>query len=68
MLIQTSIQERVQVALKDLPALSSLKSAASRLLYLSEIEEGLYSAQNEKLFTTDEALKEIESWYMSDGR
>jgi predicted transcriptional regulator len=63
-----SIQERVQYALKDLPPKASLQTAATRLMYLAEIEEGLRSSIEEPLLTTEDALKEIESWYTSDGR
>jgi predicted transcriptional regulator len=62
-----TIQERVQQALKDLPPKASLGAAATRLFYLAEIEEGLRSSLEEPTVTTEDALREIESWYKSDG-
>ena len=67
-----TIQERVLLAVEDLPPDASLLDAAERLCLIAAIEQGVHDVKEGRTVSQQEALRRIKTmrdkWSGSNGR
>ena len=55
-------KEKVLVALKELPEKFDVEELIERLIFLQQIDEGLFQSDNNQVISLSEAKKALSKW------